>query len=68
MIISATSSEVGTILHSNNELQYLLGYKPSEIVGRNIDIIMPRPIGLIHNSMIKQYFSTAKSRILNLKR
>lgn len=46
----------------------LLGYNPKDIIGKNIDYIMPRPLSIIHDSLIRRYFSTAKSKILNQTR
>jgi PAS domain S-box-containing protein len=68
IIISATSTDVGNILHCNSEIQFLLGYKPSDLIGRNVDLIMPGPISTIHCALIRGYFASAKSRILNVNR
>lgn len=45
MIISATSTEVGTIVHANDEVEFMLGFARKDIIGKNISEIMPRPVG-----------------------
>lgn len=44
IMISATSTHVGTIIHANDELEHILGYTRKDLIGKNIKIIMPLPI------------------------
>ncbi len=40
-MISATSTLMGKIIHINNEIEFLLGYRPPEIIGANVSCLMP---------------------------
>jgi PAS domain S-box-containing protein len=68
LIIKATSEEIGTILHANYELEKTLGFKRTEVIGKNISLIMPRLIGRKHDLFIKRYFDTAKAKVIDIKR
>jgi hypothetical protein len=52
IMISATSSRIGTIIHSNEEVEAVLGFKRMELIGRNITTIIPRPIAKAHDKLI----------------
>ncbi|TNV87907.1 hypothetical protein FGO68_gene9941 [Halteria grandinella] len=65
VIISATSTEVGTVLHANDEIEFMLGHKRKNIIGKNVSIIMPRVIAENHSNFIQNYFTTAKSRFID---
>lgn len=49
MVIAANESEIGTIVYANEEIEGVLGHKTKDIVGKNVGIIMPRPIAEVHN-------------------
>ncbi len=49
VIISASSSQIGTIIHTNQEIEQVLGYKRKELIGRNVNCLMPRVIGKAHD-------------------
>lgn len=68
IIISATSSSIGTVIHANEELEVVLGYKRKELIGRNITMIIPRPIAKAHDKLIQRYFETAKPTVIEIKR
>lgn len=68
LIIKATSSSIGTIIHSNEEIEQVLGYQRQDIIGRNINMIMPRPISIKHDLFVKRYFETAKPTVIDIKR
>ena len=51
-MISADSERVGTILHSNDDIEHILGFKRYEILGKNISCLMPRVIGKTHDKFI----------------
>lgn len=40
-VISATSTNYGTVLHSNEEIEHILGYQRKDVIGKNISFIMP---------------------------
>jgi len=68
IIISATSTNVGNIIHANDEIEGILGYKRRDVIGKNISLIMPRPIAKVHDLFIHRYFETAKPTVIDIKR
>ena len=66
IVISATSTNIGTIIHCNEEVEEILSYKSKELIGRNIQIITPRPIAKVHDRLIQRYFETAKPRVVEV--
>lgn len=66
IIISATSTNVGTIIHTNDEIEQILGFKRKDIIGKNISLIMPRPIAKVHDLFIHRYFETAKPTVIDI--
>lgn len=68
LMISATSTNVGNIIHANDEVETILGYKRREVIGRNIAFIMPRPIARVHDLFIHRYFETAKPTVIDIQR
>ena len=51
-MISATSSKIGTVIHANEEVEHILGYKRQELIGKNVTLIIPRPIAKAHDKLI----------------
>lgn len=68
IVISATSKRIGTMIHANDDLEQILGFKKSDIIGKNISFIMPRPIGRVHDRFIQRYFETAKATVIDINR
>jgi PAS domain S-box-containing protein len=68
IIISATSSKIGTIIHCNEEIENVLKYKRQELIGKNVSILTPRPIAKVHDRLVQRYFETAKPTVIEIKR
>ena len=67
-MISATSSQIGTVIHVNDEVEGILGYKKKDLLNKNISMIIPRPIAKVHDRLIQRYFQTAKPTVIDIKR
>jgi PAS domain-containing protein len=52
VIISASSTKIGIVIHANEEIEKILGYNRKEIIGKNVAGIMPRPIAKAHDRLI----------------
>jgi PAS domain-containing protein len=52
VIISATSTKIGIVIHANEEVEQILGYNRKDIIGKNVAGIMPRPIAKVHDKLI----------------
>jgi diguanylate cyclase (GGDEF)-like protein/PAS domain S-box-containing protein len=60
--------EHGAILLCNNVIEDLFGYKPSELVGRNISILMDPNDRMNHGDYVQNYIRTGKSKIIGAGR
>lgn len=58
----------GTIQDASNSCERLFGYHPSELVGRNISILMPEPHRSSHDEYLAKYRRTGESWILGTTR
>ena len=55
-------------MHCNEEIEKVLGYRRKELIGKNVNLLMPRPIGKPHNKLIERYFETAQPHVIEIKR
>ena len=46
----------------------MLGYKNSELKGKNVKLLMPKLLSDNHDDFLKTYFETAKAKILEKQR
>jgi PAS domain S-box-containing protein len=57
------------IIHSvSDSVEPVFGYRPDELVGRNISILMPEPYRSEHDGYLDRYRATGKTRILGRTR
>src|SRR5579859_5495828 len=65
--IISISSE-GAILHVNGAVERLFGWSADEIVGRNINMLMPEPYRSQHDGYLSHYLDTGEARIIGSAR
>ena len=53
VMISLATREVGNIIHTNDEVFRILGYKRKNLIGQKINMIMPGPIGMVHDRYLR---------------
>ncbi len=58
------TNSAGVILSFNRSSEILFGYKTDEIVGGNVDVLVPNEIRNKHDSFINQYHQHGKSTII----
>jgi PAS domain S-box-containing protein len=63
-MIALSTKKVGEIIHANDEIYRILGYKRKNLIGKNINVIMPGPIGMVHDKYLRRFLETAKNRII----
>ena len=63
-----TTDQRGIIQTTNPALGRMLGYTESEVVGRNITMLMPESDGRRHDAYIARYMGGSKARIIGIGR
>lgn len=63
-----TIDERGTIEAANPSAEALFGYTASELVGRNVSLLMPAPFRDEHDSYLKNYLQTGEKSIIGTGR
>ena len=61
------SNESGQIVRVNNRLMEMFGYKPNEIIGRNISLIMPQRFQNQHKLKLGDYLKNPKEKHFGFK-
>ena len=60
--------QTGIIRSFNKEASKVFGYEPTEVVGRNVSMLMPSPDRERHDSYIARYLKTNEPRIIGVGR
>lgn len=60
--------EAGTVQSFSVSASRLFGYKPEEVIGKNVRILMPSPYREEHDSYIRRYLDTGERRIIGIGR
>ncbi|CDW81959.1 pas domain s-box family protein [Stylonychia lemnae] len=68
IVMRVNTNETGIVEDVNHEIRNLLGYKRNEVIGRNIQVLMPKCVGNLHDQFVQNYLDTAKPKILNKQR
>lgn len=58
----------GFVMTYNPACTALFGYKPEEVIGRNINMLMPDPDKSRHDGYIKHYLKTGEAKIIGIGR
>ena len=68
ILISANARQIGKIIHVNDELEYLLGYKKSDLNGLNVSVLLPSIFRIHHDRLISKYLESGKEKVLHRRR
>jgi diguanylate cyclase (GGDEF)-like protein/PAS domain S-box-containing protein len=60
-----TADERGVIDTANQAVEKMFGYRPDELIGRNVSVLMPEPYRDEHDGYIDKYLLTGKGRLIN---
>lgn len=63
-----TINHRGIILHANRAIEKLFGYKPTDLVGKNVSFLMPEPDRSRHDQYIHKYQETGRRNIIGVGR
>jgi PAS domain S-box-containing protein len=58
----------GSILAASDSVERVLGWKPSELLGRNVNVLIPDPHHGQHDGYLERYRKTGQTSILNRTR
>src|SRR5262249_18692633 len=58
----------GIIQLANPAVERLFGYAPTEVLGRNVSMLMPSPDRELHDGYLARYLQTREKRIIGIGR
>ena len=59
--VSQTLESLGTIQTANVVAQTMFGYSKRDLIGKNISIIVPEPMGAMHDTYMQAFVATGRS-------
>lgn len=66
--ISGNKESSGRVVKVSHGLQKCFGYSKDEVVGHNINFLMPGIIGIRHNDFLDKFYRTGRERVFNHER
>jgi PAS domain S-box-containing protein len=63
-----TISETGKIQSFNLAAETIFGYKEAEVLGKNVNVLMPNPYKRKHNSYLKNFLTSGEAKIIGASR
>lgn len=63
-----TIDEHGIVQQANPAIKSVFGYKPEEVVGKNVSMLMPSPHREAHDNYLIRYLATGERRVIGMSR
>lgn len=63
-----TIDALGTIQSASDSVQRVLGWSPAELLGQNVNLLMPEPHHSAHDGYLTNYHRTGQTNIMNRSR
>ncbi|HEU5360179.1 MAG TPA: PAS domain S-box protein, partial [Candidatus Deferrimicrobiaceae bacterium] len=63
-----TVNSDGMIESANPSVEKIFGYTPEELLGRNVNLLMPEPNRHLHDGYIRRYLETGQAAVIGIGR
>ncbi|MDA1258044.1 MAG: PAS domain S-box protein [Chloroflexi bacterium] len=63
-----TIDESGVVLSGNPAVERIFGYRPDQVIGKNISMLMPTDHSSEHDSYVQRYLETGRASIIGVGR
>lgn len=68
IVASGNLRNLGEIISSSDEINDFFGYKPKEVQGNNIKILMPDRYSKHHDDYIRNFYTSKRSKVMHKSR